>query len=71
MQLFQVKILWKVRAAELSTRIEMSRASRRPWFDPRLGHIRFIAEIVALWQIFSEYFGFPYQCSFQQLFDIH
>jgi hypothetical protein len=70
-QSFKVKIFWKVRATELCTTMKMNRASRRPVFDRRLGHVGFMVEIVALGQIFSEYFSFPYLCSFHQLLDIH
>jgi hypothetical protein len=31
----------------------------------------FVVEKVALWQVFSEYFGFPCQFSFHQLIHIH
>jgi hypothetical protein len=37
---------------------------RRPGFDHRSGHVEFVADKVALGQVFSEYFGFPCQFSF-------
>jgi hypothetical protein len=40
---------------------------RRPGFDPRSGHVGFVVDKVALGQVFSEYFGFPYQFSFHRL----
>jgi hypothetical protein len=33
--------------------------------------VRFVVDEVALWQVFSEYFGFPCQISFQRLLHIH
>jgi hypothetical protein len=39
----------------------------RPGFEPRSGHLRFVVDIVALGQVFSEYFDFPCQFSFHQL----
>jgi hypothetical protein len=30
-----------------------------PRFDSRSGHVRFVMNKVALWKVFSEYFGFP------------
>jgi hypothetical protein len=32
---------------------------QRPWFDTRLGHVRFVVDKVALGHVFSEYFSFP------------
>jgi hypothetical protein len=37
-------------------------------FEPSSGHVGFV---VAPGQIFSEYFGFPYQFSFRRLLHIH
>jgi hypothetical protein len=34
---------------------------RRPWFEPRSGHVRFVVNKVALGKVFSKYFGFPCQ----------
>jgi hypothetical protein len=31
------------------------------------GHVGFVVDKVALWQVSSEYFGFPCQASFHQL----
>jgi hypothetical protein len=40
---------------------------RRPWFEPWSGHMGFVVDKVALGQVFSEYFDFPYQFSFHRL----
>jgi hypothetical protein len=42
-------------AQEVSSRLP----TRRPWFEPRLDHVGFVADNAALGQVFSEYFGFP------------
>jgi hypothetical protein len=34
---------------------------RRPGFVPWSGHVGFVVDIVALGQVFSEYFGFLWQ----------
>jgi hypothetical protein len=44
---------------------------RRPWFEPRPGHVGFVADKAALVQVFSEYSGFPYQFSFHRLLHTH
>jgi hypothetical protein len=44
---------------------------RRPGFEPRSVHVRFVVDKVALEQVFSEYFGFPCQFSFQRLLHNH
>jgi hypothetical protein len=44
---------------------------RRPGFDPRSGHVGFVVDKAALGQVFSEYYGFPCQFSFHQLFHTH
>jgi hypothetical protein len=36
-------------------------------FDPGSGQVGFVVDKVALGQVFSEYFDFPYQSSFHQL----
>jgi hypothetical protein len=36
----------------------------RPGFEPVSGHVEFVVDKVALGQVFSEYFGFPYQFTF-------
>jgi hypothetical protein len=43
----------------------------RPGFDPSWGDVGFVVDKVALGKIFSEYFGFPCQLSYQQLIHIH
>jgi hypothetical protein len=44
---------------------------RRLGFEPRSGHVGIVVDKVALGQVFSEYFGFPYQFSFHRLLHIH
>jgi hypothetical protein len=44
---------------------------RRPGFDPRSGHLRFVLDKVSLGQVFSEYFGFPCQFCFHRLLHSH
>jgi hypothetical protein len=39
---------------------------RRPRFKPGSSHVGLLLDIVALGQVFSEYFGFPCQSSFHQ-----
>jgi hypothetical protein len=43
----------------------------RTGFDPWSGHVGFVVDKVALWQVFSEYFGFPRQFSFHQMLYTH
>jgi hypothetical protein len=45
--------------------------SRRPGFESGLGHVGFVVDEVALGQVFSEYFGFPFKFSFHRLLHIH
>jgi hypothetical protein len=44
---------------------------RRPGFLPRSGHVGFLVDIIALEQVFYEYFGFPCQFSFHRLLHTH
>jgi hypothetical protein len=44
---------------------------RRPGFEPRSGHVGFVMDKLALGQVFSEYFGFPWQFSFRLLHAHH
>jgi hypothetical protein len=44
---------------------------RRHGFSPRSGHVGFVVDRVALWQVFFEYFGFPCQFSFYQILHTH
>jgi hypothetical protein len=44
---------------------------RRPGFEPRSGHLRFVVDKVALKQVFSKYFVFPCQFSFHRLLHNH
>jgi hypothetical protein len=44
---------------------------RLPGFELRPGHVGFVVDKVALGQVFSEYFGFPCQFSFQRLLHTH
>jgi hypothetical protein len=39
-------------------------------FDPRSGHMGFVVKKVALGQVSSEYFGFPFQLPFHQMLHI-
>jgi hypothetical protein len=41
---------------------------RRSGFETGLGHVGFVVDKMALGQVFSEYFGFPCQSSFRQIF---
>jgi hypothetical protein len=41
-----------------------------PRFKPRSGHVGFVVDKVALWQVFSEYLGFPCQ-SFHRFLHYH
>jgi hypothetical protein len=43
----------------------------RPWFENSSGHVGLLVDEVALGQVFSEYFGFPYQFTFHGLLHIH
>jgi hypothetical protein len=43
----------------------------RPGFEPRSGYVGFVVDKVALGQVFSEYFGFPFQFSFHRLLHFH
>jgi hypothetical protein len=45
--------------------------TQRPGFEPGLGQIGFVVDKVALGQVFSEYFGFPFQSSFHQILHHH
>jgi hypothetical protein len=51
-------------AQALSRRLPTAKARVR-------GHVGFVLDKVALGQVFSEYFGFPYQFSFHRLLHIH
>jgi hypothetical protein len=44
---------------------------RRSWFEPRSGHVGFVAYKVASGQVFSKYFSFPCQFSFCRLLHTH
>jgi hypothetical protein len=41
------------------------------WVKPGSGHVGFMADKVALGQVFSEYFGFPCQFAFHRLLHNH
>jgi hypothetical protein len=43
----------------------------RPGFNLGSDHVGFVVNKVALWQVFSEYFGFPCQFSFRRLLHTH
>jgi hypothetical protein len=62
-------LLW---AAPSLKRLVAGFALRRPGFKPGSSHVEFVVDKVALGQIFSGYFGFPCQSSFQQfLYNYH
>jgi hypothetical protein len=44
---------------------------RRPRFGLGSAHVGFVVDKVALGQVFSEYFGFPYQSLFYKLLHNH
>jgi hypothetical protein len=44
---------------------------RRPGFYHKSSNMGFVVDKVALWQVFSQYFGFPCQFSFHQLLHTH
>jgi hypothetical protein len=44
---------------------------RRPKFEPGSENVGFVVDKVALGQVFSQYFGFPYQFSFHRPLHIH
>jgi hypothetical protein len=44
---------------------------RLPGFELRSGNVGFVVVKVALGQVFSEHFGFPYQFSFHRLLHTH
>jgi hypothetical protein len=42
----------------------------RPKFEPKSGHVGFVVDKTALWQVFCDYLGFPCQ-SFHRLLHTH
>jgi hypothetical protein len=64
---------WLLYLAMSKSRTIAEAVSRRRWpgFEPSSGHVGFVVDKVALGQVFSEYFGFPCQFSFQRLLHIH
>jgi hypothetical protein len=44
---------------------------RWPGFEPGSGDVRFVVDKMALRQVFSEYFGFPFQFTFHLLIRNH
>jgi hypothetical protein len=61
-------ILW---AVPYLRRLVAGFPPRRPWFEPRSGHVGFVVDKVVLGQVFSQYFGFSCQFSFHRLLHIH
>jgi hypothetical protein len=59
-----VESIKSVQANELLRRLVAGFPPRRPGFDSRSGHVRFIVDKVTLGKIFFKYFGFPCQFSF-------
>jgi hypothetical protein len=51
-------------AMPLLRRLVTSFALRQPGFNPRSGHVGFVVDIVALGQVFFEYFSSPCQFLF-------
>jgi hypothetical protein len=41
------------------------------WVQNRSGHVGFVVDKVTLKQVFTAYFSFPFQFSFNQLLHIH
>jgi hypothetical protein len=52
-------------------RLVASFPPRPPGFKPGSSHVGFVADIVALEHVFSEYFGFPWQSSFHKFLHNH
>jgi hypothetical protein len=52
-------------------RLVASDPTRQPRFKPRSGHVGFVVDKVTLGQVFSEYFGFPLQFSFDLQLHTH
>jgi hypothetical protein len=70
---YMYSILPRERAVpKLIRRLVAGFPQRRPGFEPRLGHVGFVAaDKVALGQVFSEYFSFPCQFSFHRVLHTH
>jgi hypothetical protein len=60
-----------VRGRAIAEAVSRLLPQRRTGFDPRSGHMRSVAEKAELGQVFSEYFGFPFQVSFHRLLNTH
>jgi hypothetical protein len=43
----------------------------QPEFNPKLGHMGFVGDKVALWQVFSKYFGYLCHFSFFPMLHTH
>jgi hypothetical protein len=58
-------------AAPYLKRLVTGFPQRRPRFAPGSGQMGFVVDKVTLWQVFSEYYGFPCQSLFHQILDPH
>jgi hypothetical protein len=58
-------------AAPYLKRLVAGFPTRRPGFELGSGQIGFVVDKVALGQVFSEYFGFPFQSLFHQILHHH
>jgi hypothetical protein len=68
---FLIHVFSGTKAAPLLKRLVVGFPPRRPGFEPVSGQVGFVVDKVALDQVFSEYFGFPYQSSFHQILHFH
>jgi hypothetical protein len=60
-----------VKAAPYLRRLVAGFPPRRPGFDPRSNHVRFVVNKVALEQVFFQYLGFTCWFSFHRLLHTH
>jgi hypothetical protein len=51
--------------------VNLSEDGQQLGFCPKSGHLVSVVDEMSLERVYSEYFGFPFQCSFHQLFHIH
>jgi hypothetical protein len=63
--------LYRNKAVPQLKRLVAGFPPRRPRFEPGSSHVGFLVDKVALGQVFSEYFGFPYQSSLHQILHPH
>jgi hypothetical protein len=60
-----------LRTVQVGRAIAQAASRRLPTAAARSGHVGFVVDKVALWQVFSDYFGFPCQFSFHRLLHTH